>query len=280
MESTIERSEAHRTWVREYRRKNQTLRCKIWECPKHREGLSRFCTTHSNRAGLMGSPTFKPIDQLTGIAALSKQLAETIKAKELPDLENRLIANIIKGLPRDQSYIYRNREIESGLKTLEKARIILATATPIAGPEQVVAFAILWAIANELDGPLHSNKAQQKAFFRTHLGNDISTLADIGRKWTETKKTYRLDSWHFVGQKPVPRLASEERVPMRKKQMIRGATKRKAGQIVLDAVLNQLGRTSTWIDDPWAAPYAEHIRERLASVPFHMREYALENQRK
>lgn len=273
MESTIERSEAHRNWMREYKRHNQTLRCRLYECPERREGLSRFCTTHANRMGETGSPSFKPVDKLIRLAAPLKQLAEQIKAKELPHLENQLIANIVKTLVSDQTYVYRNREIESGLKIIEKARIVIATAGRIAGPERVVAFAILWAIACELDGPFHANKREMKAFYRTHLGNDIATLADIGRKWSETKKTYRTDNYHYVGQDPVKRVVSEERIDVKKKQIIRGAVKRKAGQLLLDAVLRQLGPTRSWIDDPWVTPFVQHIRERLNSVPFEQREY-------
>ena len=107
--------------LRQYKLTNEVLRCRIYECREMREGLSRFCTLHSDRMGVNGSPTWKPVDKVLALDAHAKQLADQILTKALPAVEMGLIRNIMKSFPTDQEYKFLNREVPAGLKVMEKA---------------------------------------------------------------------------------------------------------------------------------------------------------------
>jgi hypothetical protein len=261
--------------LQNYKLTNEQLSCRIYECTEVREGLSRFCSNHANHMGNHGSPTFKPVDHMLQLNGQATLLFQQIKDQVLPEPVRRKLANLMSDLPRDREYLYRNREIESGLKVLEKSRIIRVTALHNTSAERIVADSILWAIACELDTPYHSNRTEQKGFYRNSLGNDISNLAAIGRRWYETVKQFQTDSWHDAGQPPVRRVVSEERVLIIKKQSIRGAVKRKVGAFLLASVEKELGQTRIWMKEDWATPYVEHLKTRFATVPFAEREFAL-----
>ena len=259
--------------LRDYKLKNEVLSCRIYECSEVREGLSRFCSQHADYQGCNGSPTFRPVDQMLQLNGQATHLYQQMKDRVLPEPVRAKLANLMADIPRDREYLYRNREIESGLKILEKSRIIRCTALHNTSAERIIAYAILWSIAQELDTPYHSNRVEQKAFYRNHCGNDISNLAAIGRRWYETVKTWKTDNTHWAGQEPVRRVVSEERVLIIKKQSIRGAVKRKVGAFLMDAVERELGQTRVWMTQDWCLPYVEHLKARFDAVPFSEREF-------
>ena len=47
------------------------------------------------------------------------------------------------------------------------------------------------------------------------------------------KKAWKPDTYYDVGKAPVMRVVSEDRVQLHKKPAVRGATKRKAGQLLV-----------------------------------------------